>query len=341
MAKKAKSGGKARNIFSTLLIVVGIALLPVAGSMYFRNEQNYREIDEANERIAQYAKLAADDGPPTVDWKALKAVNPDVVGWIQVPGTVVNYPVFQSAHNEYYLHHAPDRTATLGGSVFLDFECKKPGMVDRQSIVYGHHMRNGSQFKQIADMDNQESFDGITTVWYVTENATYELAPLFVYYTTDGDLDVRQFTFDSTKAYREYLTSYYKKAVTQRKDAQEAVKVVDHLFTLSTCNYIDGYGRTLLVCVPKNEIPGTPEYEAVADIHAKQQAQKKKEDKKAREELARRAEEAARAREEREYYEEYYEGEELPEEYQEPLEEEEIPTEPADWVPSAIPYTAN
>ena len=327
MARKSGGGGRGRNVFSTLLIIVGVALIVVAGTMYYRNEQNYREIDEANERVAQYATLPVDDGPPVVDWEALKAMNPDVVGWIQVPGTVVNYPVFQSSDNNYYLHHAPDKSTTLGGSVFLDFECKAPGLVDRQSIVYGHHMRNGSQFKQIADMDSQESFDGISTVWYVTEDATYELAPLFVYYTSDGDLDVRQFSFDSTKAYREYLASYYKKAVAQRSDAEQAIEVIDHLFTLSTCNYIEGYGRTLLVCVPKNEIPGTPEYEAVASQHARQLEEKQKADEKARAELAELAEARAREREQREI-----DGSE------EPVEEE-IPSEPADWVPAAIPHT--
>ena len=341
MAAKAKGGKshKARNLFSTLLIVVGIALLAVAGGMFYKNEQNYAEIDEVNERVAQYATLTTDDGPPEVDWAALKALNPDVVGWIQVPSTVVNYPVFQSSNNEYYLHHAPDKSSTLGGSVFLDFECKAPGLVDRQSIIYGHHMRNGSQFKQIADMDNQESFDGISTVWYVTPEGAYELAPLFVYYTSDGDLDVRQFSFESTKAYRAYVDSYYKKAVTKRADADDIVGNVDHLFTLSTCNYIDGYGRTLLVCVPKNEIAGTPQYEAVAKQRASIQKKKKEAEKKAKEE----AEAAARAAEEQiEYYYDEETGEYIEvapvDENGEPLSEEpEEPKDPADIVFPAIP----
>jgi sortase B len=238
----------------------------------------YQKIDEENERVAEYVKLT-DDGeqPPTVDWEALKAMNSDVVGWLQVPGTVVNYPVFQSGDNDYYLSHAPDKSESIGGSVFLDAENTKPGMVDTQSIVYGHHMRNGSQFKQIADMENQELFDGVKTVWYVTESQPYELAPLFVYYTNEEDTDVRQFSFDKDADFRAYLKKYLGEARAKRSDIDQVLGSVRHIFTLSTCNYYDGLGRTLLVCAPKSEIPGTPEYQAAKEAEAKAAEAKKAE----------------------------------------------------------------
>lgn len=253
--KNDKPKKKKGNLLSNLLIIVGVVLLAVAGYIYYQNWQNYHKIDEANERVAEYAKLSDDENtPPTVDWEALKAMNPDVVGWLQVPGTVVNYPVFQTTNNEFYLDHAPDKSYSIGGSVFLDYEGTKPGLVDAQTIVYGHHMRNGSQFKQIADMENQELFDGIKTVWYVTEQGPYNLAPLFLFYTSENDYDVRQFQFENDEAFRTYLNTYLAKAVTKRADAEQIVAKAKHVFTLSTCNYYDGYGRTVLVCVPKNEI---------------------------------------------------------------------------------------
>lgn len=259
------------DVLSTLLIIAGIALLVVAAVIYYNNNKNYETIDEINEEVAEYAKLTDDaEQPPVVDWAGLREMNPDIVGWLQVPGTVVNYPVYQSGNNDYYLNHAPDHSYSIGGSVFLDFEDKAPGMEDSQTIVYGHHMRNGSQFKQIADMDKQELFDGVKLVWYCVEKdgqqVNYDLAPVFVYYTNEGDTEVRQFTFENDGKYREYLNMYFEKAVTKREDAEEILKQVEHIFTLSTCNYIDGQGRTLLVCAPRSEIPGTPQYEAAAPI---------------------------------------------------------------------------
>lgn len=266
---------KKSNVLSNILIVIGVALLLVAGGIFVSNMMNYQKIDQENERVAEYARLSEDENtPPNVDWESLKAINPDIVGWLQVPGTVVNYPVYQTGDNDYYLGHAPDRSESIGGSVFLDFECTAPGMVDAQTIVYGHHMRNGSQFKQIADMDDQTLFDGIHTIWYVTEQqGAYNLAPVFLYYTNEDDYDVRQFTFSSDEEFRAYLNTYLSRAVTKRADAEQVVAQVNHVFTLSTCNYYDGYGRTLLVCAPKSEIPGTPEYEAMHAAQAQAEAE--------------------------------------------------------------------
>ena len=99
------------NKMSNILIVVGVLLLIIAGVIFAINTMNYRKIDDENKRVAEYAKLT-DDGeqPPVVDWAALKEMNPDIVGWLQIPGTIVNYPVFKSSDNDYYLHHAPDRS---------------------------------------------------------------------------------------------------------------------------------------------------------------------------------------------------------------------------------------
>lgn len=253
---------KRSNIVSNVLIVVGVLLLVVAGLIYFNNQRNYNKIDETNERIAEYARLS-DDGnePPVVDWATLKAMNPDIVAWLQIPGTIVNYPVLIGPDNDYYLEHAPDGSDSIGGSVFLDFECQAPGLVDQQTIVYGHHMRNGSQFKPIADMDSQELFNGVGRVWYVTEQGTYDLAPLFLFYTTPEDTDVREFAFANDDDFHAYLGRYFAQAVTKRPDAEQILASAHHVLTLSTCNYYDDQGRTLLVCVPRYEIPGTPEYD--------------------------------------------------------------------------------
>ena len=199
MAEQKRRGG---NVVSNLLILVGVGLLVAAGTIYFNNWQNYHKIDEENERVAQYVKLADDDeNPPSVDWESLKAMNPDIIGWLQVPGTIVNYPVLHTGDNEYYLNRAPDLSESIGGSVFMDFENTTPGMVDAQTIIYGHHMRNGSQFKQIADMDDQKLFDGIKTIWYVTERGAYNLEPVFLYYINEDNTDVRQFQFKDEAEY--------------------------------------------------------------------------------------------------------------------------------------------
>ena len=113
-------------------------------------------------------------------------------------------------------------------------------------------MLNGTMFKPISDMTNQEFFDGIDTIWYVTEDATYELEPLLVYKTDGSDVNARRFNFDSADGLRAYLTDLLGKAVTSRSDAEDVIARTSNVLTLCTCNYdYSDNGRTLLICVPK------------------------------------------------------------------------------------------
>ena len=191
------------RVVSVLLFVVGIALIAVAAGMWIHNQWQYHEQDRINEELATYADVS-DNGstPPQVDWEALKAVNDEVVGWLQ---------------------------------------------------VYGHHLRNGAMFKPVSDMANQEMFDSVSTVWYVTEEATYELEPLLLYETDANDTNVRRFSFESVDELRSYLTELLGRAVTSRSDAADLIANASNVLTLCTCNYDNGdSGRTLLVCVPKS-----------------------------------------------------------------------------------------
>ncbi len=253
--------GSARRVVSNILLVVGIVLIAVAGYLWWTKQSTYRQQDDVNAALAEYAEVentTVEEGNrgPVVDWDGLKAINDEVVGWLQIPGTVINYPVYQHSDNDYYLtYDAYGRTGAYG-QVFVDYENSAPGMVDSQTLLYGHHLLNGEMFQAVADMDSQENFDAVETVWYVTEDTTYELVPLFLYYTTAEDTTVREFSFASQDEFHEYLRDKLSLAVVSRADASSSIDGLTHVLTLSTCNYYDGYGRTELVCAMRSEVEG-------------------------------------------------------------------------------------
>ena len=242
------------RVVSVLLFVVGIALIAVAAGMWIHNQWQYHEQDRINEELATYADVS-DNGstPPQVDWEALKAVNDEVVGWLQIPGTAVNFPVYQASDNEKYLHTSAEGNYSLGGQVFMDYENTAPGMVDAQTIVYGHHLRDGSMFKVVSDMQGQEMFDSVSVVWYVTETATYQLRPLLAYPTTADDTNVRQFNFASVEDFHAYLTGLLGAYTASRADADGVMATASPVPSHCTCYYeATDKGRVLLVCVPKS-----------------------------------------------------------------------------------------
>ena len=97
-------------------------------------------------------------------------------------------------------------------------------------------------------------FDGVSTVWYVTEEATYELTPLLIYQTDASDENARRFVFESDDELRAYLSDLLGRAVAESPEAEAIIAQTSHVLTLCTCNsdYGDD-GRTLLVCAPKIE----------------------------------------------------------------------------------------
>lgn len=253
---RAPRKGRRANTLSNIFLALGIALLAAAGFLWVRGQWNYHKQDEVNEELSAYAVIS-DDGvtPPEVDWPQLIELNDEAVGWIQIPGTVINYPVYQAADNDYYLNTTVDGVYGVGGQIFMDYVNQSPGMLDAQTIIYGHHLKNGAMFKQIADMESQGFFDSIHTIWYVTRDATYKLQPLFLYYTNPDDTNVRVFNFESDEELRAYLLDIlHNKGVTMNPDAETIIGSTTRVLTLSTCNYIDGQGRSILVCVEQSTV---------------------------------------------------------------------------------------
>ena len=245
---------RARRIVSNILIACGVALLLYAAGSWGLAQYNYWKQDQENKKLATYASVPTRESEaPTVDWEGLKAVNGDVVGWLEVPGTTVNYPVYQGEDNTWYLRHSAEGYWTIGGQVFMDYQNTAPGLVDNQTILYGHHLKDGSMFYPLFLLNDQATFDATNTVWYVTEGGAVELEPLMVYYTDPNDQNVRRFQFASDDEFRSYLMGLLGKSVTRRADAETIISGTSHVLTMSTCNYYEGYGRSLLVCVPKSE----------------------------------------------------------------------------------------
>lgn len=101
------------------------------------------------------------DGFPEVDWGYWKSVNPDVVGWVTVPGTGIDYPILQAAADdpEFYLHHDVYGQWSVYGVPYLDADCAETGLLHSpNAVVFGHHMNDGSMFAAFADYSTDKGF---------------------------------------------------------------------------------------------------------------------------------------------------------------------------------------
>lgn len=125
--------------------------------------------------------------PITVDFDALRAVCPEVVGWIYSEGTVINYPVVQGTDNSYYLKHLIDGTYNKDGSIFVDAG-NRPGFADGNTIVYGHNMKDGMMFAELLHYADQSYYEAHPVLWLLTPEGNYQIV-LYAGYTTNGTSD--------------------------------------------------------------------------------------------------------------------------------------------------------
>lgn len=148
-----------------LLFVLSIIFL-AAGRYVFRIWEVYHEAEEGYQKLKQYIVEGVDedevdegkdqmaDSKETemigrkIDFDGLRAINEDIVAWIQIPGIGVDYPVVQGEDNEHYLHYTFDGKENIAGSIFLDYR-NRADFTDRKVILYGHNMQDGSMFSQL------------------------------------------------------------------------------------------------------------------------------------------------------------------------------------------------
>lgn len=148
---------------------VAMSLILAAGICAYRGSSHYIEARMEQEYLKQAAfpgnegKLSEEDerkgNDPTreetvpytspIDFEALKSINPDIVGWIQIPGTVIDYPIcWRDGDNEYYMTHSAEGEKRAFGAIMLD-GANSSAAEAHLVVLYGHHMRNGTMFKDI------------------------------------------------------------------------------------------------------------------------------------------------------------------------------------------------
>lgn len=257
--KSGRSGKRRGNVLSNILIAVGVALLLVAGGLFVKAQIGYKKANDYYNGIAEMAvkDSSGEDGIPQIDFDALKKESDDIVGWIHVPGTRINYVVAQGETNNTYLRHLPNGEYSENGTIFMDMDGAAPGMVDQQTTLYGHHMNDGAMFEPIDASMDQKVFDTFKKVYYITPEMTYVLKPMFTMQVQDDYVDARRTNFDSEKAFTQYLQASLAQAKASAKDAAAEVEKADKVLTLVTCagQIIPRTTRAGMVCRVVDTIP--------------------------------------------------------------------------------------
>lgn len=219
-------------------IVLSVADVPMANYDYTKlnGVTVYPPVSSGINKVtnAKFQKLLA-------EIEGLRDRNSDTYGFISIPNTKINYPLVQCSDNDYYLKHAFDKGPSAVGAIFIDFR-NKPTITDnRNVIIYGHNMTNGSMFCDVTkfldeaffmNTDNDieiTTFDGHYTFRVFSAYATNKYDNYFrTYFATDEEFV--NFCYD-----REAKSYYHRDDISFSPD--------DLIITLSTCILGNESGR--------------------------------------------------------------------------------------------------
>lgn len=160
----------------------------------------------------------------------LRAVNPQVAGWIYIPDTKVNYPILHGEDNDYYLTHTWEGNSNACGSIFLE-AMNSARFTDFNTIIYGHNMKNGSMFSTLHDYVDLSFWEQHPYVYLVTDEGVvrYEI---FSSYDAGVNSQAYGLSFHKVQTREEFI-----QAAVENSDIDVGIvpEVTDRILTLSTC----------------------------------------------------------------------------------------------------------
>ena len=157
----------------------------------------------------------------------LQKINSNIVGWIRLDDSKLNNPVLQTDNNEFYLHHNYLNEKSRAGSVFMDFRNNANSL---HTIFYGHVMKNGAMFGELAKFANQKYVESHPYFTYETARQNYRL-DVFAAYETTTDFYYIETNF-TDETYAQFIATIQEKSIIH---TPVQVTAQDRIMTLSTC----------------------------------------------------------------------------------------------------------
>ena len=176
----------------------------------------------------------------------LKSINNNYEMWIEIPNTKINYPIVQGKDNEYYLKHNFKNESNMSGTIFVD--CNNNIDEDKNIIIYGHNMRNGTMFNNITKFKEESFFNNNNTINIIRNNILYQYE-IFSIYVEDESKVSLDTEFADNDAFVNYALNEASKSMYNKNII---ITEEDKIITLVTCSYEYTGARTILVGKLKN-----------------------------------------------------------------------------------------
>ena len=219
---------KCKNVSIILLIFILTIVFCISCYILLKDLKEYKESDKSTEKLIEESiEIKEETQKRSIDWEYLKSINKDIIAWIEIENTKIDYPILKDK-DVYYLKHTFDKKYNSNGSIFTT---NSYPFEDKETIVYGHNMKNGSMFSDLGKYLNKDFLNSHFNFKIYTPTCNYE-ARIFSVYSIGVETEsnnINSLNFEDR-------IEYYKKASEYNIETDSNIKKI---VKLSTCSYLN------------------------------------------------------------------------------------------------------
>lgn len=250
-----------------MVFIFGLAVLLIAGGLIGYIFYTYWHGQAQYEDLYEHVTVADTDDSDMitlsdfkVDWDALRAINPDVVGWVYCPNTIINYPIVWREDDEaYYMKHnfngdsVGDFGAEYGCPVLS--EANSPKWVDQTNFIAGHHLLDGSMFSLLQEFIDEDTFNSHRTFYVLTPEGNFRTTSFACDMVSGKAMDIVQPNFETKEGFQAYLQERLDDTEVEAIPPGKPISDIKQIMVFYTCNEPDNRYRILVCCSVDEFLP--------------------------------------------------------------------------------------
>jgi len=253
---------KLKSVFWSMIIIACLGAVLYSSFTLYSIYNDYKIAEDEYDRLKEIAQTNEDmpddadtkelispsdedsdfsDYQSPINFDQLMTINPDIIGWIVIEDTDIDYPILQAEDNSFYLKTTVEGVASSSGAIFMDYR-NSSDFSDNNSIIYGHKMRNGTMFQDLSEYKSQNFFNEHPYYTIYTPECEYR-CEVFAAYVTSSVSEAYVLDFSSADNFVQYLNTAISKSLIK---TGTILYGTDRIVTLSTCDYTYNNARMVV-----------------------------------------------------------------------------------------------
>ncbi len=235
-----------KKIIKLLFVLLLIGVMLISIFFILKDKKEEHEQEEIFKEIINVAKENTKEiQEDTINMEELYRINNDIVGWIKIKNTNIDYPIMQTKERpNYYLRRNFYKQYSILGTPYIAENCNIE--TSDNLIIYGHHINGNKLFGELENYKSKDYYNEHKNIKFytMTENVEYEIIAVFKTVAYTG---FQYYKFCDAEDEREFNTFINKCKELSFYDTEKIAVYGDKLITLSTCEYSNQNGRLVIV----------------------------------------------------------------------------------------------